>query len=66
MALENFGESIVLGLLDLPTVLVSSQVMGFIEHTQVPDRGLLDSFHPATNLQGVDAGDEPVVFGEGV
>ncbi len=66
VALEGLGQLVVLGPAHPVALAVGGQVVGLVEDHQVPRRRLQDPAHPGGALQGVDAGDQAVVAGEGV
>lgn len=45
---------------------MGGQVMSLIENHQIPARGLLQAFDSCRSLQGVDTGDESIMFGESI
>ncbi len=66
MILQCLGQFVISRLPDLPAVAVCRQMMGFVEHHQVPARCVQQTLDSSRTLQGVDAGDQAVVFGERV
>ena len=51
---------------DLAAGAISGQVVGFVEHHQIPARGIQQTLDASRALQGVDACDQAVVLGEGI
>ena len=45
---------------------IGGEVMGFIEHHQIPMRRIQQALDTGRALLCVDAGDQPVVLGEGI
>jgi len=66
MVLQRLGQLVVLGLSDLAAGAVGGQVVGFVEHHQIPTRRIQQTLDTRRALQGVDAGDQAVVLGEGI
>ena len=66
VALQRLGQLVVRGLAHRTAGALRRQVVRFVEHHQVPARRGKQAPHPGAPLQGIDAGDEPVVPGERV
>ena len=66
VVLQRLGQLVVRGLAHRPAGALRRQVVRFVEHHQVPARRGEQAAHPGAPLQGIDAGDEPVVPGERV
>ena len=64
VALQHFGQLVVLGLRDLAAAPVSGQMMGLVEHDQIPGGASCNRFMRGRIFKRVDAGDQPVVLGE--
>jgi len=63
---QRLGQLVVLGLAHLAAGAVGGQVVGLVEHHQVPGRGFLEPLDARPALQGVHASDQPVVLREGI
>ena len=66
MPLQRLGELVVLRLRDLLAVAVGRQVVRLVEDHEIPRRRFEQPLDARRALERVDAGDEPVVLGEGV
>lgn len=64
--LQRFGQLVVFRLAHLAARAVGSQVMRFVKHHQIPAWRIQQALDTGRALQGVDAGNQPVVFGEGI
>ena len=66
VVLQCLGQLVVLRLAHLAPRSVSREVMRLIEDDEVPARRVKETAYAGAALQGVDAGDKPIVLGEGV
>ena len=64
--LQGLRQLVVLGLPDLATRTVGGQVVSLVEYHQVPARCGQQPLYACRALECVNAGDEPIVLGEGV
>ena len=64
--LEQLGQPIILGFLDLPAALVGGEMVRLVKHAQIPPGSVLEPLHARLHLERVDAGDQAVVLGKGI